>query len=135
MSSDTLTQILTLESKWTAAEQHADTAALDQIAAADFRLVGPFGFVLDKSQWLDRYVTGGLVTSSLDWSDVEVRDLGDAAISIGKHTQTATYQGHPADGQFRATHVFVRKDGRWQLASMHLSQAAPPPPPAERPSA
>jgi ketosteroid isomerase-like protein len=126
MTNNTRTEILALGARWAEAEQTGHTEVLDEIAAADFRLVGPFGFVLDKTKWLDRYATGGLVTSSLVWDEVEVRDLGDTAIAIGRATQQATYQGRPADGAFRVTHVFVRDAGRWLLASMHLSQAVPP---------
>ena len=126
MNADTRTQILALGARWAQAEQDADTAVLDQLAAADFRLVGPFGFVLDKRQWLDRYSDGGLVTRSLVWDEVDVRDFGDTAIAIGRQTQQASYRGRPADGQFRITHVFVRDAGRWVLASVHLSQAVPP---------
>lgn len=126
MSSDTRTEILALGTRWAEAEQSADTGFLDQVTANRFRLVGPFGFVLNKTQWLDRYVTGGLVTSSLIWGEVEVANFGDTAIAIGRQTQQATYRGRPADGAFRVTHVFVRDGGRWLLASMHLSQAAPP---------
>lgn len=130
MTNDTRAEILAVGTRWASAEQSADTAALDELTAPDFRLVGPFGFVLDKAQWLDRYAPGGLVTSSLTWDEVQVRDFGETAIAIGRQTQQATYQGRPADGQFRVTHVFVRGGGRWQLASMHLSLAAPPARPA-----
>jgi ketosteroid isomerase-like protein len=130
VTSDTRAEILALGTRWAEAEQSADTATLDQMAAADFRLVGPFGFVLGKSQWLDRYQTGGLVTSSLIWDEVEVRDFGQTAIAIGRQSQQATYRGRPADGQFRVTHVFVRDGSDWALASLHLSQAAPPGPAA-----
>ncbi len=126
MSNGTHAEIMALGARWAEAEQHADTATLDELAAADFRLVGPFGFVLDKAQWLDRYRSGDLVTSSLAWDDVTVRDFRDTAVAIGRQTQRASYRGQPADGQFRVTQVFVRDGGRWALVSLHLSQAAPP---------
>ena len=126
MTSDARAEILSLGSRWAQAEQSADTTTLDQIAAAGFRLVGPFGFVLDKAQWLDRYRAGGLVPTSLVWDEVEVRDFGQTAIAIGRQSQQATYQGRPADGRFRVSHVFVRDGGDWALASMHLSLATPP---------
>jgi ketosteroid isomerase-like protein len=129
-STGTRAEILALGARWAAAEQAGDTGALGEIAADDFRLVGPFGFVLDKAQWLDRYRTGALATSSLIWDEVEVRDFGATAIAIGRHTQHASYRGQPADGQFRVTHVFVRDGDRWALASLHLSLGAPPPRPA-----
>ncbi|HEY2041584.1 MAG TPA: nuclear transport factor 2 family protein [Jatrophihabitans sp.] len=123
-------EIRALGADWAQAEQTGDTKTLADLAAADFRLVGPFGFVLDKTQWLDRYATGDLVTQSLVWDEVEVRDFGRTAIAIGRHTQQATYQGRPADGQFRVTQVFVRENDQWLLAGMHLSQATPPNRPA-----
>jgi ketosteroid isomerase-like protein len=125
-STGTRAEILALGARWAAAEQAGDTGTLGEIAASGFRLVGPFGFVLDRAQWLDRYRTGGLDTSSLVWDEVEVRDFGATAIAIGRHTQRATYRGQPADGQFRVTHVFVRDGDRWALASLHLSLAARP---------
>jgi len=125
--SDTRTEILKLGERWAEAECNADTDSLDDLAAAGFRLVGPFGFVLDKAQWLARYQTGALYTSSLIWDEVDVREYGDTAVAIGRHTQQATYQGQTVDGQFRATHVFTREGDGWMLVSQHLSQAAPPP--------
>lgn len=116
-----MNEIRQLGRQWAEAEQRGDVAALDAMTVGNFTLVGPLGFVLDKDQWLDRYRTGQLVTSSLVWDDVHVREYGDAAVVIGRHTQQATYRGQPSDGQFRATHVIVNGNGRWQLASMQLS--------------
>jgi hypothetical protein len=53
MSSDTRTEILALGTRWAEAEQSADTGFPDQVTANGFRLVVPFGFVLDKTcRWL-----------------------------------------------------------------------------------
>src|SRR5262249_16619882 len=60
MTDPTTTEILELGRRWAQAEQHADVETLDALAVADFELVGPLGFVLDKQQWLDRYRTGDL---------------------------------------------------------------------------
>ncbi len=84
--------------------------------------------MLDRDQWLARYRTGELITRSLLWDDVAIRDYGDTAISIGVHTQQASYRGNPADGRFRATHIAVHRDGRWLLAGIHLSPIGGPPP-------
>jgi hypothetical protein len=129
MTNDTSAQVLELGAEWARAEQDGNTEVLDQITVAGFRLVGPFGFVLDKTQWLDRYLSGDLVTTSLTWDDVVVRDFGEAAIAIGRQTQKAAYKGAPSDGQFRVTHVFVMQEQRWMLAGIHLSLASPPGPP------
>jgi hypothetical protein len=49
MANDTSAQILELGVEWARAEQEGNTEVLDQISAAGFRLVGPFGFMLDKN--------------------------------------------------------------------------------------
>ena len=125
MTSDTRTEILALGTRWAEAEQAGDTGKLGELAAPGFRLVGPFGFVLDRTQWLDRYAAG-------DWSPARLpgTKFRYATSADGDHDRPADsagdFQGRPADGQFRVTHVFVRDGDRWALASMHLSQAAPP---------
>jgi ketosteroid isomerase-like protein len=134
MSSTTDRQIRELGSRWSEAEQRGDVAALDALSVDDFTLVGPLGFVLNKQQWLDRYRTGALVTHSLVWDEIEVRDYGDAAVAVGSHRQRAEYQGNNADGRFRATHVAVRRGDGWLLAGVHLSPIGGPPPFAARPA-
>jgi hypothetical protein len=113
--------VLDLGLRWAAAEQRGDTDTLDGLAVDDFTLVGPFGFILTKRQWLDRYRDGDLVTSHLEWHDVEVRDYGTAAVAIGVHAQRAAYRGSANDGSFRATHIAVQEAGEWKLAGIHLS--------------
>ena len=110
------------------------STALDAPTVADFTVVGPVGFVLDKAQWIGRYRSGTFVTSALTHEDVHVRVYGDAAVSVGVHTQRAAFRGTPADGSFRATHVAVRENGEWRLAGMQLSPIGGPPPFAPRPA-
>jgi ketosteroid isomerase-like protein len=115
-----------LGERWTHAEIAGDTVALAAMVTDDFRLVGPYGFVLDRRQWLDRYDSGRMVTAELTWHDIEIRDYGDAAIAIGTQTQRAAYEGAPNEGSFRVSHYFVRRNGHWAIAGIHLSLAAPP---------
>jgi len=136
MTATTDEQIRELGRRWSEAERGGDVEALDALSVEDFTLVGPLGFLLAKEQWLDRYRSGALVTRSLAWEEVEVRDYGDAAVAIGRHTQEAEYQGHAADGSFRASHLAVRGGDGWLLAGMHLSPigGAPPFRPGDEPS-
>src|SRR5712691_5606814 len=117
----TTNEIRDLGSAWVDAELAADVDTLETVATDDFRLVGPFGFVLDKQQWLDRYRSGDFTTSALTWHDVDVREYGDSVVAIGTQSQAATYKGSPSNGDFRITHVFVRDTDRWKNAGMQLS--------------
>lgn len=124
-----------LERRWAEAEQRGDTDALATLTTDDFVLVGPLGFVLTRQQWLDRYRSGDLVTKSLDWHDAEARVYGDCAVVVGIHTQKAAYKGNPVDGEFRSTHIAIRRDDRWLLAGIQLSPLGAPPPFAQNPPA
>jgi ketosteroid isomerase-like protein len=130
----TTEEIHDLGSRWVTAEIAADTDTLGSIVVDNFRLVGPYGFVLDKDQWLDRYRSGNFVTTDLAWHDVDVRDYGDTAIAIGTQTQQAAFRGTPNNGDFRTTHVFVRRDGQWLIAGIQLSLTTPPAGPPPTPS-
>jgi ketosteroid isomerase-like protein len=132
-ASDAEGQVRQLGTRWAEAEVAGDTDTLDAIAVDDFTLVGPFGFVLDKAAWLDRYRSGAFVTTSLDWHDVTVRTYGDTAIAIGTQTQQAAYQGNANDGDFRVTHVFLHRGGEWKLAGAHVSLGSLPGPPGGPP--
>jgi ketosteroid isomerase-like protein len=125
----TTDQIRALGGGWVDAELAADVDTLDSLATDDFRLVGPFGFVLDKEQWLDRYRSGDFSTATMVWRDVEVREYGDCAVSIGTQSQEASYKGAPSNGDFRVSHVFVRELDAWRIAGIQLSPASFAPPP------
>jgi hypothetical protein len=84
-------QILTRGQRWADAEKRGDVDTVEALATDDFMLVGPLGFILNKQQWLDRYRNGDLVTRSLVWDEVDVRDYGAAAIFASR---TAEHQSH-----------------------------------------
>jgi ketosteroid isomerase-like protein len=117
-----------LETSWAQAEMRADTGTLEAISTGDFTLVGPLGFVLNKRQWLERYRSGDLVTHSLSFEDPATRVYGDAAVTIARHVQQASYNGQPADGEFRTTHIAVHDEGGWRLAGIQLSPIGGPAP-------
>lgn len=117
-----------LGQRWVAAEVAGDSAALEAMITDDFTMVGPLGFVLDRKQWLDRYASGDLVTEALSWTDVQVREYGTTAVSIGTQDQRVQHQGRPVNGKLRITHVFVRGDDGWRIAGLHLSPVFGEPP-------
>ena len=121
----TTDQIHDVGNRWVAAEIAGDAATLETLVTDDFRLVGPFGFVLDKGQWLDRYRSGDFVTTALSWHDVDVRQYGDTVVAIGTQTQEAAYKETPSNGDFRITHVFVHEGDAWVITTMQVSLTAP----------
>jgi ketosteroid isomerase-like protein len=125
----TSNDILDLGQRWADAELRGDATALDALLADDFVGIGPFGFVLTRQQWLDRYRSGDLKNEEFAWQDVSVRDYGDTAVAVGIQAQRTSHRGNETAGRFRATQIAVRRDGRWQLAGVQLSGPIPANPP------
>ncbi|HEX9043527.1 MAG TPA: nuclear transport factor 2 family protein [Candidatus Limnocylindrales bacterium] len=119
-------RIRTLTADVVDAWQRGDADALNSLLAADFKLVGPLGFVVTKDEWLEQHRSGALVTQEITWDGDDVRLYGDSAITIGALSQKAEYGGYPASGEFRVTLVAVESASGLRLAGLHLSPIAQP---------
>lgn len=121
------TTIEALGRQWADAERHSDATALAPLLTDDFTCVGPFGFVLDKQQYVGSRRSGDLQHTAFTWTDVAVRTYGDTAVAVGAESQQSTFQGRDASGRFRVTQVLVKQDAQWRIASLHFSPIAQPP--------
>jgi ketosteroid isomerase-like protein len=106
---------------WAAAELRGDAVFLEHTLADDFVGIGPRGFMLTKEQWLARYESGDLKHQSFQLGDVQVCVYEDAAVMRGHETIKGRYKGQDLEGRFRTTLVFVKQQGHWLLAALHLS--------------
>jgi ketosteroid isomerase-like protein len=125
-------QLKQLVDKWVTALLKGDANALSQMTADTFITIGPRGFLLGKEQWLEGFRTGDLRYESLTWDETSMWMYDEAAIVTGRDKQTVKYQGQPVETELRAQLVFVKQQGRWQLASQQYSPIAGPPNPPSR---
>jgi hypothetical protein len=114
--------------RWVAAELAGDAAALDAVLHQDFLFAGPYGYLLDRRAWLDRFTSGdphATTFSTFTFTpDVPARVVHDTALVVGTQRQTGTHQGEVA-GAYRGTLVLVRDPG-WLIVGLHLSLPSPP---------
>ena len=104
------------------AELRGDVAFLERVLASDFVGIGPRGFVLTKEAWLGRHRSGDLKYETLDRDEVSLRAYADAAIMTSRELGKTKCKGQEVPvGALRATHVFVRRGGRWLLAGVQFS--------------
>src|SRR5215211_1498898 len=134
-ANDQVAAVLALVDTWARAELAMDGAALDGLLADDFVGVGPFGYLLTREQWVQRYESGVLKQQAFALENLAVRIYGDAAVVIGSQNQRTTQQGKDVSGRFRATLFAVRSGGEWRLAGLHLSPQADSGPPQGGPPA
>jgi len=116
-------ELTKLVEDWANAELAGDTDFLRATLADDFVGVGPLGFMLNKEQWVGRYA-GGLSYESFALDEVDVRLYGDAAVATCRQKQVGGFQGNDIGGEFRATLIFAKREGRWLLAGWHASPIA-----------
>jgi len=93
-----------------------------ELLVDDFYGVLADGRVIDKAAFL-RQAAQPPAVKDFRVREVVVRLYGDAAIVNTRATYLRP-DGSPA--QTRYVHVYVRRDGRWQIASVQITHLAPP---------
>jgi hypothetical protein len=115
--------------RWAAAELAGDPAELDAILHEQFVFVGPYGYLFDRQEWLDRFVRGDRHYTEFSTftftADIPARVIGSTALVVGTQSQTGIHQGERVEGQYRGTLVLLR-DTDWLVAGLHLSLPEPP---------
>ena len=109
---------------YAAAHQKRDAKLFDKMLAEEFRLIDQAGKIADKETYIRDATSPELTIESMKASEVELRVYGDAAIETGrvKTAIAASEFGKSAVNDLRYTDVWIKKDGRWQLVSEHMSQ-------------
>jgi hypothetical protein len=114
-----------LESRLDAARMAGDVALFEQVLAAEFQTTNPVGEVSGREQMLADARSGALKVASSQSVDITIRLVENAAIVRGKAIMKATYRGHAISGVYAYTHVYVHRDGRWQVVAAHTSRRMP----------
>jgi ketosteroid isomerase-like protein len=118
-------ELVKMENEWARAWQLPDPAALENIVADDFTLIGSSskGEVVNKRQYIDstlKLVRG----DGYSFERMNVRIYGDTAVINAQFQQRATFAGRDWSGEFLLTDVWVKRNGRWQVVARHSSRPA-----------
>jgi hypothetical protein len=106
-------ELIKLDKEWTAAELRGDKETVGRIVADDYMETITEGRVQNKTQYMADIKPS---TDKNTADDYAVRVFGNMAIMT--HRGTITGQ---RDFQYRSTHVWMKRDGRWQLIAHHGS--------------
>lgn len=94
-----------------------DADGLAKMLADEFVYHQPTGAVQDKPGYI-RQVTGGAVKLfKAERYDVKINVYGDTATAMGSTLVAAEMGGKPLRMDLRYLNVWVKRDGRWQLAA------------------
>ena len=115
-------ELIRLEHDWMSAVQARDMRFLSDLLGEEFVLTTgrPGAEIRGRQEWLaitrERYIVEAFEFESLD-----VHVYGDAAMVRSRYTQKGRMDGQDRSQTFLMTDVFVRRSGRWQAVTRHIS--------------
>jgi ketosteroid isomerase-like protein len=120
--------LLKLEREWLDAYIKGDAAVLERIEADDFSITYAGGEVLTKAQELANLKANASANASIkfDTEGTKVRLYGDTAVLTGAVNQRLTDNGTERVMRYRYTDVWVKRNGRWQVAASQLTRIPDP---------
>jgi ketosteroid isomerase-like protein len=113
--------VMRIEKEMLDAVLKGDASANERYLADAYVFTGPEGDVQDRAQNIKDLKSGDLKLQSASLDDAKVHVYGDTAIVTYSSIDKGTYKGKDISGKTRWTDVFVKRNGRWQLAATHGS--------------
>ena len=110
-------QLIQLDKAWTFAELKGDKKAAAAFVADDYVGTTQQGEIENKAQYLASVTPNADMVRS---DDYRIRIYGNTAIM----THRGTVEG-VRNLQFRSTHVWMKRGGKWQIVAHHGSQILP----------
>ncbi len=106
----------------------ADSAAVEKFWAAEYTFINPRGELVTRAARLANLRAGRTAFDSLAHTPQEekISLYGDAALYTTLLTLRGRYGGAAQQGQFRASVVWVRRDGRWQQVASQMTPVLAP---------
>ena len=111
-------RLIKLDKAWTSAELKGDKKAAAALIAEDFVGTTQRGELENKTQYLAGVTPNSDMVKS---DDYKITIYGNIAIM----THRSTVEG-VRNIQFRSTHVWIKRSGKWLIVAHHGSQISPP---------
>ena len=111
-------QLVALDKAWTQAELKGDRRAAGALLGADFVGTTQRGEIENKAQYLANVTANSDMVKA---DDYKIAIHGNIAIM----THRSTVEG-VRNIQFRSTHIWMKRSGKWLIVAHHGSQISPP---------
>lgn len=102
-----------------------DPDKLAQLLSDDLTHGNPCGSLRGKAPWIAATKAGQLKIISFSNSDVQIRIYGETAVVTAINLLTAQGAGSDPSGRYRFIHVWVKREGRWQLTAHQATRITP----------
>ena len=114
-----------LEAQLRIAYLKSDSGWLDQHLSDAYIEIDEDGTVKSRTDLVQAFRTADLAYDVVNLSEGSARIFnGDAVLLVQKEELQGGLRGHNFSGLFRCTHVWIKMNGQWQLASSQLTRVA-----------
>jgi ketosteroid isomerase-like protein len=113
-------QLVQLERRLIVAVQRKDMDTLNEIWAPEYFGTAPTGRTVNKADLMAAVKDGVIQLDRLDTDGLYVRLFGDVAVMTGQAQVVSTVAGENVSNSYRGTGIFVKRNGRWQIAGVHV---------------
>ncbi len=111
-------KLIQLDKAWTSAELKGDKRAAGALVADDFVGTTQRGEVQNKVQYIASVVPNADMVKS---DEYKVTIYGNTAVMTHRSMVSGV-----RNIQFRSTHIWMKRGGKWQIVAHHGSLIAPP---------
>jgi len=111
-------KLIQLDKAWTSAELKGDKRAAGALVADDFVGTTQRGEIQNKAQYVASVVPNADMVKS---DEYKVTVYGNTAVMTHRSTVSGV-----RNIQFRSTHIWMKRGGKWQIVAHHGSLIAPP---------
>ena len=122
------TQIINAEERLRQAMLASNVSVLDELLAPEIIITSHLGELLGKQDDLAAHASGLIQIHELNPSEQQIQIHGKVAIVSVRMQLSGSYNGSPANGDFRFTRVWaVSASGTWHIVAAHIGMVAQPP--------
>jgi ketosteroid isomerase-like protein len=119
------TEIINVEERLRQAMLASDVSILDELLAPEIIITSHLGELLRKEDDLAAHQSGLFHINELTPSERQIRLCGEVAIVSVRMQVMGSYNGSPANGDFRFTRVWaVSASGTLQIVAAHIGMLA-----------
>ena len=117
-------QIIELEEKLRLAMLNSDVSSLNELISPELLFTNHLGALVSKEEDLNAHSSKAFVFKSLDLSESKILVQDNSAVVSVKAEIKGSYNGQPANGDFRFTRFWSNASGKWQVVAGHSSVIA-----------
>lgn len=102
---------------------NSDVTVLNELLAPDILITSHLGELLEKKDDIVAHESGLIKIHELEPSEQHIQIHGEVAIVSVRMKITGSYNGSPANGDFRFTRVWaVSSSGKWHIVAAHIGK-------------